>query len=255
MSGVANLARWYPWSFFFTSAHFTVAWVTVGAMVVHLGAKWATVRSNVGRAREVEDAPRSGERRTFLAAVAGSVGVVALAVAGSTVAGLSRVSVLAQRRPGVGPQGVPVNKSARGAGVAERALRPDYRLVVAGRRARRTFSLDELGAMPQHEAELPIACVEGWSTSGRWRGVRVRDLVDALGLDGFERVRVTSMQRGGRYRRSELTAEQVADDDTLLALELNGEVLHVDHGYPARLIAPGRPGVLQTKWVTSLEVR
>jgi hypothetical protein len=225
-------------------------------MIVHLGAKWATVRTHVGRRRVAEPAADAADRRTFLTAVAASAGVVVLAVAGNTVAGLSRISVLAQRRPGVGPQGVPVNKSARGAGVAERAVQPGYRLVVTGpRRARRTFTLDELRAMPQHEAELPIACVEGWSTSAHWRGVRVRDLVDSLGVDRFHRVQVTSMQRGGRYRRSELTTEQVADDDTLLALELNGEVLHVDHGYPARLIAPNRPGVLQTKWVASLEVR
>ena len=46
-----------------------------------------------------------------------------------------------------------------------------------------------------------------------------------------------------------------ADDDrTLLALALNGEPLALDHGYPARIIAPNRPGVLQTKWVTRLEV-
>ena len=46
-----------------------------------------------------------------------------------------------------------------------------------------------------------------------------------------------------------------ADDDrTLIALALNGEPLAIDHGYPARLIAPNRPGVLQTKWVHRLEV-
>ena len=44
------------------------------------------------------------------------------------------------------------------------------------------------------------------------------------------------------------------DELTLVALELNGEVLDIDHGYPARLIAPARPGVLQTKWLSSLEV-
>ncbi|WP_148668402.1 molybdopterin-dependent oxidoreductase, partial [Streptomyces sp. WAC05950] len=27
----------------------------------------------------------------------------------------------------------------------------------------------------------------------------------------------------------------------------------LDHGYPARIIAPNRPGVLQTKWVGRLE--
>ena len=36
---------------------------------------------------------------------------------------------------------------------------------------------------------------------------------------------------------------------------VNGETLHIDHGYPLRLIGPDRPGVMQTKWVTRLVVR
>jgi DMSO/TMAO reductase YedYZ molybdopterin-dependent catalytic subunit len=56
------------------------------------------------------------------------------------------------------------------------------------------------------------------------------------------------------YRRSDLSASLVADPDTLLALEVEGEVLHGDHGFPCRLIAPNRPGVLQTKWVARVEV-
>jgi DMSO/TMAO reductase YedYZ molybdopterin-dependent catalytic subunit len=46
----------------------------------------------------------------------------------------------------------------------------------------------------------------------------------------------------------------VEDPLTLLALLLDGEPLAIDHGYPCRLIAPDRPGVLQTKWVSRLEV-
>jgi DMSO/TMAO reductase YedYZ molybdopterin-dependent catalytic subunit len=42
---------------------------------------------------------------------------------------------------------------------------------------------------------------------------------------------------------------------TLLALRLGGERLHLDHGYPVRLIGPARPGVLQTKWVSRLVMR
>ena len=45
-----------------------------------------------------------------------------------------------------------------------------------------------------------------------------------------------------------------ADADTLLALRLNGEPLHLDHGFPVRLIGPNRPGVMQTKWVGRLVV-
>ena len=48
--------------------------------------------------------------------------------------------------------------------------------------------------------------------------------------------------------------EFARDPLTLVALELNGEELDIDHGYPARIIAPGRPGVLQTKWLSKIEV-
>lgn len=48
--------------------------------------------------------------------------------------------------------------------------------------------------------------------------------------------------------------EFVRAERTLLALDLFGEPLDLDHGFPARVIAPGRPGVLQTKWIASMEV-
>jgi DMSO/TMAO reductase YedYZ molybdopterin-dependent catalytic subunit len=44
------------------------------------------------------------------------------------------------------------------------------------------------------------------------------------------------------------------DRATLIALRLAGEPLALDHGFPARLIAPNRPGVLQTKWVSRITV-
>ena len=109
--------------------------------------------------------------------------------------------------------------------------------------------------MPQHEATLPISCVEGWSTTQRWRGVRVRDLLMRAGADSDAEVRVESLQRRRSYRSSDLNRWHAHDPDTLLALEVNGETLDVDHGYPVRLIGPNRPGVMQTKWVTRLVVR
>ena len=63
---------------------------------------------------------------------------------------------------------------------------------------------------------------------------------------------VESLQAGGRYRTSVLDPAHVHDPLTLLALRLHDEPLHLDHGYPCRLIAPNRPGVLQTKWVGRL---
>jgi len=254
VSGVANVARWYPWSFFFPAAHHRAAWIVVGALAIHLGSKWTTTRAQLRR-QPADPSPTRAERRRFLGGVAATGGLVFLATAGTTIRPLSRLAALAQRRPGTGPQGVPVNKSAASAGVVTSAQDPSWRLVVRRGRRRRSFSLDELRALPQREAELPIACVEGWSTSARWRGVRVEDLVRLLDDRPVTRVRVQSLQRRGVYRRSDLTPGQLADPDTLLALELNGEPLHLDHGAPARLIAPNRPGVMQTKWVAALELR
>lgn len=258
LSGTLNVAEWYPWAFFFPRAHFWVAWITIGALVVHVAAKAAATRAAVRPQPRVADDTRAAavDRRAFLGGVAAtSVGLV-VATAGGTVSVISPVSVLAQRRPGVGPQGLPVNKSAAAARVTDLARDPGYRLVVEGAVERRLeLSLDDLRALPQREARLPIACVEGWSASARWRGVPVRDLLARAGAAADAEATVESLQPSGRYRAASLNTDQVSDQDTLLAVELDGEPLHIDHGFPVRLIGPNRPGVLQTKWVSRLVVR
>lgn len=253
-SGIANVARWYPWTFFFPTAHLWAAWITVGGLLVHVGATWATAR------RALTAAPRPAaeraDRRAFLRGVAATSGLLAVATAGGTVSWLSPLSFLAQRRAGVGPQGLPVNKTAAAARVLESAADAAWRLRVTGAVARPlSLSLDELRAFPQREAELPIACVEGWSASARWRGVPVRELLSRAGADDGAEVTVRSLQEGGLYGRSELNRWQAQDRDTLIALDLDGAPLHLDHGFPARLIGPNRPGVAQTKWVAELVVR
>ena len=71
--------------------------------------------------------------------------------------------------------------------------------------------------------------------------------------DGAE-MSAHSLQQRGSYVWSELNAPHVRDPDTLLALMANGGAMHIDHGYPCRLIVPNRPGVQQTKWLARLEV-
>jgi len=162
--------------------------------------------------------------------------------------------VLAPRRPGVGSQGLPVNKSARSAGVRELARDPGYRLVVDGPR-QLALSLSDLRAMPQRTVDLPITCVEGWSADASWTGARMRDLLNEAGFAEDAELQVTSLQPSGLYRASRLVQPLARDPLTLLALRLNGAELDLDHGYPCRLIAPNRPGVLQTKWVARIEAR
>ena len=173
--------------------------------------------------------------------------------AGETLPALAPLNVFAPRRLRYGPQGLPVNRTAAQAKVQRTALDPAWRLTVRGPARSIELSLDDLRGMMQTDAGLPIACVEGWSTQAQWRGVPVRDLADLVGARGREWL-VHSFATGA-YSTTILQREFAEDPLTLVALELNGQVLHVDHGYPARLISPARPGVLQTKWLKSLEVR
>jgi len=268
-TGLANINIWYPWRFNFPIAHYWAAWITIGALVAHVGAKWATTRASFRRSRVpivVIDAPvtppelgnegdRAPSRRRFLATALGVGGLVTLFSVGETVRPLSRLTLLAPRRPDVGPQGFPVNRTARAAGVLDTATADTYRLVVDGN-VRRTLSLslDDLRALPQHSAVLPIACVDGWSTSQHWTGVRVRDLLTMAGAQPNAGLQVQSLQQHGSYATSDVNPAQARDPDTLLALLVNHQPLHLDHGYPLRLIGPNRPGVMQTKWVTRLVI-
>jgi DMSO/TMAO reductase YedYZ molybdopterin-dependent catalytic subunit len=118
----------------------------------------------------------------------------------------------------------------------------------------RTFVRAELVALGTAQVDLPISCVEGWSQMATWKGVRMRDLLDAVQAPQGSHVRVTSLERHGGYRIMDMGPEYAEDPTTLIALELNGATLDLDHGFPARIIAPGRPGVLQTKWIEKIEV-
>ncbi len=192
-------------------------------------------------------------RRTLLRTTWAAAGVAAVTTAaGGTVPWLRQLSIFGVRS-GDGPQGVPINRSAERAGVLPAALAPDFRLTVVNGDRSVELTRADLEALPQHTASLPIACVEGWSASGVWTGVRVVDLLALVGAPASD-LAVSSLQTRYAFGTSELPANVCADPDTLLALRLHGEPLHIDHGFPCRIIAPNRPGVLQTKWVSRIEV-
>ncbi|NEM90759.1 molybdopterin-dependent oxidoreductase [Galbitalea soli] len=201
-------------------------------------------------------APRSPRvsRRGFLTTIGVASATLVALTAGQSFRPLDALTVFAPRKPGVGPGGLPVNRTAAAARVTETARAGDWALTVMAGGSSRALSLADLRSLPQHTVSLPIACVEGWSQLAEWQGVRVKDLLALVGSPASVRVRVRSLEQGSLYAMSELEPEFVRDDLTLIALRLNGHVLDLDHGYPARLIAPARPGVLQTKWLSTVEV-
>ena len=268
LTGLINITEWYPWSFFFTTTHYWTGWLAIGAVAVHVGAKAPEIRRGLARRgtagvaagltaeqaaeRQAVDAAAEHQtvsRRAFVAAAGLGVAGVTLTTVGQSLSPLGAVSVLSPRVPGVGPQGLPVRQTAERARVTD--VGPEFRLVVDGPN-RLELTPDDLAAFPQRTERLPITCVEGWSASATWTGVRLGDLLQAAGLPRDTEVTVESLQVRGLYRKATVAPPHAASPRTLLATALNGSPLAPDHGYPVRLIAPNRPGVLQTKWVTKV---
>ncbi|MGI8418160.1 MAG: molybdopterin-dependent oxidoreductase [Nakamurella sp.] len=295
--GLLNIAEFYPWTYFFPSVHFAVAWIVIGSLLVHIAVKLPIIRNALSRpvsakdppdpdderdaiqATDIDDAVDTDDavetvdagtatapvmvattrkhegslsRRGLLGIAAGAVGIGALATVGDRIPALQKVSVLAQRS-GAGPQRLPVNRSAQAAGVIKAANDPSWRLAVNGPTGTVQFSLADLQRLPQYSADLPIACVEGWARQANWTGVRLADLLSAVGAGPQASARLNSLDTG-TYGHSDAAAAVCRDPLTLVALKLNGQVLDDDHGYPARLIAPARPGELQTKWLNRIDV-
>ncbi|WP_170180914.1 molybdopterin-dependent oxidoreductase [Antribacter gilvus] len=282
VTGVLNVFQLYVFGFGFTRVHYATSWIVFGAVLVHVGVQLPAVVRGLASGGDLSGSgvrgghavPRGGTvpqggaddvgprgsdeaqttRRGFLGAVAVATLTLTALTLGQTWRPLRPVALLAPRDPEAGPQGLAVNKTARGAGVVEAATDPGWALELVGPGGAVRLSRDDLLALDQHEAVLPIACVEGWSATARWGGVRVRDLAALAGGRPDDPVHVQSLQARGSYRESDLPGAYVAHEDTLLALRLDGEDLALDHGFPARIIAPNRPGVLQTKWVARLVV-
>jgi hypothetical protein len=260
-TGIANSAQWYPWHFHFRATHDALGWIAIGALLVHVAVKLPVIRGALGD--DVDSGaldrpgtpPRGGalSRRGLLRTTWGAAALAAVVATGESVPWLRRVALL-DVRSGAGPQGVPVNRTAVAAGVVAAATSASYRLTVRYGDRSRSFSLRDLQAMAQTTASLPMACVEGWSVGATWTGVRLRDLLDSVGAPRGREVTVTSLQPAGPYRVTHLPDSFADDPRTLVALRLGGEPLSIDHGHPCRLIAPNRPGVLQTKWLSTLEV-
>ncbi|HUN34748.1 MAG TPA: molybdopterin-dependent oxidoreductase [Trebonia sp.] len=278
-TGIMNIQQWYVFPGSFYTLHFYGAWVFTAALAVHTALKFpAAVRAlrSRGLLRELrvstartrrepldagflvspDPAPPTISRRGALAlAGAGSLALLLLSVGQSIGGPLRRTALLAphgQDKPG----DFQINVTAAEGHITAEQTGPGWRLTLASSRAGAaavTVTRTELLAMPQHTAHLSINCVEGWSTGDQeWTGVRLRDLARLAGVDHPASTLVQSLERQGAFNRVVLSAGQVMDPDSLLALRVNGADLSLDHGYPARVIVPASPGVHNTKWVASM---
>jgi DMSO/TMAO reductase YedYZ molybdopterin-dependent catalytic subunit len=281
VTGVLNIQYDYVFGFSFYDAHYYGAWVFIGGFVVHVcvkapamvrGLRSRSLRAVLRTSRadtRPEPVDETGlvavaavaptvSRRGVLGLVGGGALLVAVLTAGQTVGGFTRWAALLVprgRSAGDGPNGFQVNRTAVAARVSVADTGAGWRLSVSGGGRVLRWSRGQLLALPQHTAVLPIACVEGWSVTQTWSGVRLGDLAVLAGVPVPRAAWVRSLERGGGFAQAVLQGSQVVDPDALLALRVNGVDLSLDHGFPARVIVPALPGVHCTKWVRSIEFR
>jgi DMSO/TMAO reductase YedYZ molybdopterin-dependent catalytic subunit len=282
VTGILNIQLFYVFPGSFYSLHFYGAWVFIAAFAAHVALKFGRMRRAL-RSRSLREELRTDVAHTrpepadpdglVTPAPAaptisrrGAVGLVGagslllfVVTAGQSLGDRARYTALLaprNRNPGDGPNGFQINKTAAAVGIAAAEVGDAWRLVVRGADRELTLTRTLLLQLPQHDAALPIACVEGWSTDDQlWSGVRLADLAALAGLPGAASVLVESLQRTGSFRSAVLRDNQIRDPRSLLSLRVNGADLTLDHGYPARVIVPANPGVNNTKWVGALTFR
>lgn len=253
-TGFFNVLDWYPWPWDFVVVHRFLAYVVFGSLLLHIAVKLPIIKEGLATPLtpdEGDATARGLSRRGLILASAAGTGVVVATTAGQSFSPLRSLAVLAPRRLDSAPQHVPINKTVDQAGVREAATSATWRLSVLGPRPF-DLTLADVESLGYVEHHLPLACVEGWSVSAHWRGPLLVDLVRRAGGNAGSRVLVTSLEQGGSYRTSYVDGPQVGS--AILATHLNGSRLTLDHGYPLRLIAPDRAGVLNTKWLTEIRV-
>jgi DMSO/TMAO reductase YedYZ molybdopterin-dependent catalytic subunit len=113
------------------------------------------------------------------------------------------------------------------------------------------LSLSDLQKMPLQSMVIRHICVEGWAAIVQWGGVRLRDLI-ALAQPHASARYVYFTSGDGYYSSWDLPS--VLHPQTLLAYQMNGRPLPIDHGAPLRLAAPIKLGYKQSKWVTKVTV-
>jgi DMSO/TMAO reductase YedYZ molybdopterin-dependent catalytic subunit len=272
-TGILNIDYDYIFKFSFYNGHFFGAWLFITGFVVHATLKAPTMTRSL-RARRLraelatsladtvpepyepgglvalEPARPTISRRGLLALVGGTSVSITVFTAGGTLGGVFRkVALLSPRGRsyGSGPNDFQINRTA----VAARVSMSDavgWQLELVGTNTVR-LTRSELLAMEQVHRDLPIACVEGWSTTQHWSGVSLRRLAELTGMAHPAQARVESLEKGGAFGRVTLAGNQVTAELSMLALRVNGVDLSLDHGYPARTVIPAAPGVHNTKWV------
>lgn len=126
----------------------------------------------------------------------------------------------------------------------------------------KTITLDDLRALPQHSYIATHTCMQGWSATSRWRGPKLTDALELLG-ERPEGARYVLIESYGLAQKmiddrprepfyAAIDLETAYEDDTILALDRNGEPIDNHLGAPVRLRVESNHGYKHVKWVSRI---
>jgi sulfoxide reductase catalytic subunit YedY len=133
----------------------------------------------------------------------------------------------------------------------------DWRLKVHGMvETPLELSLDDIKAMPKQTQITKHVCIQGWTDIAEWSGVPMRDILKLCKpKKGAKYVifRCYDVYEDGTEFYSGLRTSDMRHEQTILAYEMNGEPLPLNHGAPIRLRQENKTGYKMAKWIKSIE--
>lgn len=231
--------------------HATGLWSSLLAMQVHVASALLAIPFAIWHVAARPVRPRRSDlsRRTFVRA--GVVAGGSLAAFGA-VEGLVRVTGLpgadrrvtgSYERGSFDPSRMPVTQWLDD---SPPEIDPaTWRLEVRRPSGNRVWSYEEVLAFDDR-LRATLDCTGGWYASQDWSGARLDHL---LGADEDVRSLVAVSATGFTRRFPVSDAPSM-----MLATGVGGLPLSRGHGFPARIVAPGRRGFWWVKWVERLEV-
>jgi DMSO/TMAO reductase YedYZ molybdopterin-dependent catalytic subunit len=257
-----------------------IAALTYAGLLIGLRETWLEIGPEPGSAVEpapelpfATPTPAVGElsRRRFMGTSLALAG--ALAAAGSIAALFSQVLAAVGRGgpaqvPDTDPTGfgpTPAQTPVDDFYTVHKNLGPtvvdgaSWALVIDGLVERpENLSLEQLRALPYQEAYRTLECISTEIIRGdhlignqHWRGTRVADLLDRVGVKPEARWVLWEADDG--FTES-IPVEVARHPDTWITYQMADAPLTVDHGFPARVLIPGRFGMKQPKWLRRMRL-
>jgi DMSO/TMAO reductase YedYZ molybdopterin-dependent catalytic subunit len=115
------------------------------------------------------------------------------------------------------------------------------------------LSWDELSALPASENVQDIHCVTRWSRfDTQFKGVHWRELAALVNPKQTANFAIAHAEQG---YTANVPISFLEADDALLAYEADGAPLGLEHGWPLRLVIPGKYFWKSAKWLRAIELR